>query len=52
MSNLVLFIVGFSIFGSYMFFLLRMIWKQHNIQKNSETIILKLRNEENEKQAS
>ena len=33
MGNLTLFIIGFLIFTSYMFFLLRMIGKQHDIQK-------------------
>jgi len=33
MGNLTLFIIGFLIFATYMFFLLRMIGKQHDIQK-------------------
>ncbi len=37
MSNTILFIIGTFIFLSYLFFLLRMIWKQHQIQKKEET---------------
>jgi hypothetical protein len=36
MENLTLFITGFCIFSTYIFFLMRMIYRQHNIQKKSE----------------
>ena len=36
MSNTVLFIIGTLIFVSYLFFLLRMVWKQHQIQQKEE----------------
>ena len=40
MENLTLFIIGSIIFLSYIFFLLRMISKQHNIQKEADSEIL------------
>lgn len=53
MSNLTLFIVGFLIFFSYMFFLLRMIRRQHAIQKNTlEQNAFKLRKIEDDRMAS
>jgi hypothetical protein len=41
MENLPLFITGFCIFATYLFFLLRMISKQHNIQKKTNPSGLK-----------
>ncbi|MDA9881763.1 hypothetical protein N9C33_03110 [Crocinitomicaceae bacterium] len=52
MSNLTLFIIGFSIFSAYMFFLLRMIWKQHNIQQKSDSNLFRIESEDNNKKAS
>ncbi|MFT6982932.1 MAG: hypothetical protein ACJAUD_001703 [Crocinitomicaceae bacterium] len=40
MADLILFIIGFLIFTAYMFFLTRMVWRQHNIQKKSDPVIL------------
>ena len=37
MENLTLFITGFCIFSTYIFFLMRMIYRQHNIQKQSDS---------------
>ena len=37
MSYTVLFIIGTLIFLSYLFFLLRMVWKQHQIQQEEES---------------
>ena len=37
MSNTILFIIGTLIFLSYLFFLLRMVWKQHQIQQEEES---------------
>ncbi len=56
MSNLTIFIFGFIIFTSYMFFLLRMIWRQHSIQKRtnngSNYLKLEMNDDEEEKLAS
>jgi len=41
MGNTEIFIIGSLIFVTYMFFLLRMVSKQHKIQKNEENTILK-----------
>jgi hypothetical protein len=38
MENITLFIFGFCIFFLYMFFLLRMIWKQNKIQTRENQI--------------
>lgn len=46
MSNSILFIVGFVIFSTYMFFLVRMIWKQHNIQEQNERKIIRLQRQD------
>ena len=43
MGNITLFIVGFCIFSAYIFFLLKMINKQHGIQKNDEENSQKLK---------
>ena len=43
MGNITLFIVGFCIFSVYIFFLLKMINKQHEIQKNDEQNAQKLK---------
>jgi large-conductance mechanosensitive channel len=40
MADLILFIIGFLIFTAYIFFLTRMVWRQHNIQKKSDPVIL------------
>ena len=32
MGTIGIFSIGAAIFGSYMFFLIRMVWKQHKIQ--------------------
>ncbi len=50
MNDLTLFIVGFSIFAAYMFFLLRMIKRQHSIQKESDPIVASVRRKSNEHQ--
>lgn len=42
MNDLALFGIGSGIFAIYMFFLLRMIWKQHTIQQNMDSKILKV----------
>jgi len=38
MNNTILFFIGFCIFSTYMFFLLRMIWNQNRIQTKEEKI--------------
>jgi hypothetical protein len=40
MENLGAFLAGIFIFLTYMLFLLRMIYKQHEIQKKNETRII------------
>ncbi len=54
MENLAAFIAGSLIFITYMFFLLRMIYKQHKIQEKSDTRIIHISKEKlkNEKIAS
>lgn len=53
MENLTLFTIGFCIFSSYLFFLLRMISRQHNIQKNTHSSAMKSENKvDQEKDAS
>jgi len=47
MENLPLFITGFCIFATYLFFLLRMISKQHNIQKKTLPSDLKTEGKDN-----
>lgn len=49
MSNLILFVIGFSIFSTYMFFLIRMIWKQHKIQEQNDQRIINLQRSEGQK---
>lgn len=49
MSNLILFIIGFAIFSTYMFFLVRMTWKQHKIQEQNDRRIINLQNTEQKK---
>jgi hypothetical protein len=36
-TEITIFIIGFFIFASYLFFLLRMISRQHKIQKNEDS---------------
>ena len=52
MSNLILFIIGFIIFSTYMFFLTRMIWKQHKIQEQNEDRIIKLQHHDQDKNSA
>ncbi len=42
MNNLILFIIGFAVFSAYMFFLLRMIWKQHKIQEQNDQKVINI----------
>ncbi len=50
MSNLTIFTYGVFIFSAYMFFLLRMIWRQHNIQKKGESSSRPLRLDKNDEE--
>jgi len=49
MENLTLFIIGFCIFSTYIFFLLRMISRQHDIQKKTENQAMTTENKTNSK---
>jgi hypothetical protein len=49
MENLTLFIIGFCIFATYIFFLLRMISRQHSIQKQTDDDLLNAENKSNPK---
>ncbi|MDG2227793.1 MAG: hypothetical protein P8L20_08695 [Flavobacteriales bacterium] len=51
-TEITIFIIGFFIFASYLFFLLRMISKQHNIQKNEDPSALSTENEFNSESQS
>ena len=42
MENLLAFAAGSAIFITYMYFLLRMIYKQHKIQEKNETKIVSI----------
>jgi|GEM_PF-565967 hypothetical protein len=50
MGNTEIFIIGLLIFATYMFFLLRMVSKQHEIQKNEENTILRTESYEKKNQ--
>ena len=50
MGNTGIFIIGLLIFVTYMFFLLRMISKQQEIQKNEENTILRTESYEKKNQ--
>ena len=52
MSDLAIIIIGFLIFFTYMFFLLRMIYRQHNSQKQAGVKVLQFKSEEDDKIAS
>lgn len=45
MNNLMIFTLGTFIFVTYMFFLGRMIWKQHQIQKEKRPNMFVLKDE-------
>ncbi|MDA8714594.1 hypothetical protein N9M27_01835 [Flavobacteriales bacterium] len=42
MNDITLFTMGSFIFVSYMFFLVRMVWRQHRIQEGKDQNILKV----------
>ena len=46
-TEITIFIIGFLIFASYLFFLLRMISRQHNIQKKEDASVLNTENKFN-----
>lgn len=47
MNELTLFSLGFVIFATYMFFLLRMIWRQHKAQEENQRPMMKIERDEN-----
>ena len=50
MENLTLFIIGVCIFLTYIFFLLRMVSKQHTIQKQTDEKVLNTEHQNNSKE--
>lgn len=51
MNNSILFVIGFVIFSTYLFFLVRMIWKQHKIQEQNDKKVIHLKHTEHQNES-